>query len=49
MRILDAFGPADIADVNQAVETVFDLDEGAEFRDVADFPVTMVPMEYFSA
>src|SRR5271169_5629803 len=36
MRILDALGPADVADVDEAVETFFDFDEGAELRDVAD-------------
>src|SRR5262249_54996984 len=31
-----AFGPADVADVDQAVEAVFDFDEGAEFGDVSN-------------
>ncbi len=37
MRILDAAGPADVADVDEAVKAVLDFDEGAEFGDVADF------------
>src|SRR5262249_31530066 len=32
MRILDALRPADIADVHQAVESVFQFDERAEFH-----------------
>ena len=35
-RMLDALGPAQVADVDQAVDAVFDLDEGAEVGEVAD-------------
>ena len=37
VRILDALGPADVADVDEAIEAIFDFDERAEFGDVADF------------
>jgi hypothetical protein len=37
MRILDALGPADVADVDEAVKTLFDFNESAELGDVADF------------
>ena len=33
--MLDALGPAQVADVDQAVDAVFDLDEGAEVGQVA--------------
>ena len=33
--MLDALGPAQVGDVNQAVDAVFDLDEGAEVGEVA--------------
>ena len=34
--MLDALGPGEIADVHQAVDALFDLDEGAEIGHVAD-------------
>ena len=34
--MLDALGPGQIADVNQAVDAVFDFDEGAEVGHVAN-------------
>ena len=34
--MLDALGPGEIGDVNQPVDTVLDLDEGAELGEVAD-------------
>src|SRR5580704_3319822 len=37
MWILDALGPAYVADVHEAVEAFFDFNESAELRDVADF------------
>src|SRR6266446_315604 len=37
VRILHAPCPTDVADVHQAVEAVFDFDEGAELRDIAHF------------
>src|SRR5262249_40176777 len=35
--IIDASGPADVANVNESIEAVFDFDECAELQDVADF------------
>ncbi len=35
-RMLDALGPAQVGDVDEAVDAVFDLDEGAEVGEVAD-------------
>ena len=35
-RMLDALGPAQVADVYQAVDAVLDFDEGAEVGQVAD-------------
>src|SRR5262249_38196211 len=37
VRIVHAARPADIADVNESIETIFDFDERAKFNDVADF------------
>src|SRR5271154_4388257 len=37
VRILDALGPADVADVHQAIKAIFEFDECAEFGDVAYF------------
>ena len=34
--VLDALGPAQVGDVDEAVDAVFDLDEGAEVGEVAD-------------
>src|SRR5438309_425833 len=34
--MLDALGPAQVRHVNQAVDAVFDLDEGTEVREVAN-------------
>ena len=34
--VLDALGPAEVGDVDQTVDAVFDLDEGAEVGEVAD-------------
>jgi len=34
--MLHALGPAQIADVDQAVDSVFDLDEGAEVGQIAN-------------
>jgi len=31
-RMLDALGPAEVGDVNQAVDAVFNFDEGAKVR-----------------
>src|ERR1022692_2100737 len=36
-RMLHALGPAQVADVDQSVDSVFDFDEGAEVGQVADF------------
>src|SRR3954471_18673921 len=36
-RMLHALGPAHVADVDQSVDAVFDLDERAELGEVADF------------
>src|SRR4051794_5978137 len=35
-RVLDALGPAQVGDVHQAVDAVFDLDEGSEVGEVAN-------------
>ena len=35
-RMLDARGPAQVADVDEAVDSVFDFDEGAELGEIAD-------------
>src|SRR3978361_500153 len=34
--MLDALGPREVRDVNETVDTVFDFDEGAEVREVAN-------------
>src|SRR5262245_26645531 len=34
--MFDAFGPRNVGDVNQAVDALFDLDEGAEIGQIAD-------------
>ena len=35
-RVLDALGPAEVRDVDEAVDAVFNLDEGSEVGEVAD-------------
>src|SRR6202044_1064387 len=35
-RMLNALGPAQVRDVNEAIDAVFDLDEGAEVGKIAD-------------
>src|ERR1700739_2698299 len=35
-RMLDALGPAQVGDVNQAVDAILDFDEGAEVGEVAN-------------
>ena len=35
-RVLDALGPAQVGDVDEAVDSVFNFDEGAEVGEVAD-------------
>ena len=34
--MLHALGPAQVADVHQAVDAIFDFDEGSEVGEVAD-------------
>ncbi len=37
--MLDALGPAHIADMDQTVDAVFDFNKSAKFRQVADAPL----------
>jgi hypothetical protein len=41
--VLDALGPAQVRDVNQAVDAVLDLDEGAKVGQVANPALDHVP------
>jgi len=47
--VLDALGPREVRDVDEAVDAVFDLDEGAEVGEVADAASMIAPIGYLSS